>query len=441
MIRSLSILALACALVACSDTGSAGGGGPSEDVAQDPDGGIIEMDAAMADLDAAADPDVAPDSDTATAPDTAPDLDADPAGDSVPDTVPDMVPDAEPEVVADITPEITPEITEDVPPETSVLTAMITTPTEGTVVEEGTLVSFQGVVQDSVYGDGELALTWTVDGDVVLEGPPGLGGWMELSHTFETPGTHIIVLEVENPDADVASDELSLGVCTYGIMESFDAPLAAGGDWTVYGDAFWDPGGWLEMTGNVQGKKGAIFNTAEMINPGDVEIHFSIWTGGGINSGADGFAMSVVNVPDVPTLETFINTAANGGCLGYGVSGECGSMALDAFHIEFDTWENLGDVNYDPTPQNHVAITLDGDPSNHVLWVNQMLEDSAWHDVTIQTVGQQIVVTFDGTEIINDVVPTFQFHGGYIGFTGVTGWATNFHRFDDLQVLQACVVP
>ena len=140
-------------------------------------------------------------------------------------------------------------------------------------------------------------------------------------------------------------------------------------------------------------------------------------------------------------LENFIATAKNGGCLGYGVSGECGTMQLDAFHVEFDTWKNNGDVNYDPAAQNHIGIMLDGDASNHVLWVNQTLEDSQWHDVTIQTIGQQIIVTFDGVEVINDSVVDFQFHGGYIGFKGVTGWATNFHRFDNLQIIQKCLVP
>jgi len=98
-------------------------------------------------------------------------------------------------------------------------------------------------------------------------------------------------------------------------------------------------------------------------------------------------------------------------------------------------------VNYDPTPQNHIAVMLDGDASNHVLWVPQTLEDSQWHDVSIQTIGQQIIVNFDGVEVINSNVNDFQFHGGYIGFTGVTGWGTNFHRFDNLQIIQQCMVP
>jgi hypothetical protein len=61
--------------------------------------------------------------------------------------------------------------------------------------------------------------------------------------------------------------------------------------------------------------------------------------------------------------------------------------------------------------------------------------------VMIKIVGQNIKVYFDGEEAIQGNLPAFQFHGGFIGFSGTTGWATNFHRFDDLLVKQACEVP
>ena len=39
------------------------------------------------------------------------------------------------------------------------------------------------------------------------------------------------------------------------------------------------------------------------------------------------------------------------------------------------------------------------------------------------------------------MVPDFLFWGGYIGFTETTGFYTNYHRFDELQILQECWVP
>jgi hypothetical protein len=435
-------------LVACSDSGSGDDGNatPVADSVVNADGGITQNDGTSSDGTAAQDTtadspvvaDVTTEPDT-TEPDTAePDIVAEPDTTDPDVTEPDTT---EPDVTEpDVTePDI---VTEPDTTEPSVLTAMITTPPSGETYEVGTTLSFKGVVTDSVYDASDLQVVWTLNGSEVLwEGAAALGGWSEVDHTFDVPGYHSVTLTVTNPDGDEQVADVSLGICTYGEVETFDQPLS-GSDWAIYGDAYWDQGGWLEMTGNLQGKKGAIFNTVEGVNPGDVEIHFSIWTGGNVGTtGADGFTMSVVNAASVADLENFIATAANGGCLGYGVSGECGNMTLDAFHVEFDTYQNNGDVNYDPTSQNHIAVMLDGDASNHVLWVAQTLEDSQWHDVMIKTIGQQIIVTFDGNELINDNVNDFQFHGGFIGFTGVTGWGTNFHRFDNLQIVQNCMVP
>ena len=68
-------------------------------------------------------------------------------------------------------------------------------------------------------------------------------------------------------------------------------------------------------------------------------------------------------------------------------------MQIDSFHVEFDTWDN---DDKDPTFQNHIAIALDGDPSNYVLWTPQVLEDSSWHSVQIIIFGQNITVLSDG---------------------------------------------
>ena len=204
------------------------------------------------------------------------------------------------------------------------------------------------------------------------------------------------------------------------------------------------------MTGNVQSKKGAIFNTVDFVAPGDVQLSFKIATGGFLTSsgqpkGADGFALTVIDVKTVAALESYIATAGAGGCLGYGVAGDCaqpsGSMAIEAFHIEIDTWHNTGDPNFDPTSDNHIGIMQNGDASNHYLWASvPFIEDLTWHAVTVEIKGDVVRMTLDGTEIINKAIPNFKFRGGFIGFSGTTGWATNYHRFDDLQILQQCIV-
>ena len=52
--------------------------------------------------------------------------------------------------------------------------------------------------------------------------------------------------------------------------------------------------------------------------------------------------------------------------------------------------------------------------------------------------GLDRVINLDGGNLIEDDIPGLSFRGGYIGFSGSTGWATNWHRIDNLTVVQAC---
>mgnify|MGYP003953032039 CR=1 FL=1 len=250
-------------------------------------------------------------------------------------------------------------------------------------------------------------------------------------------------MEVVGPDDQRASASRRIGICAQVTPDTFDTELDSD-RWRVYGDAFWDPGGWLEMTGPFMGRKGAIFNIQDIVTPGDVSIRFRIWTGGG--TGADGFAMSVFNARDQDELDRVVAEAASGGGLGYGVGGDWGDREIDGFHVEFDTWHNVfngdNELHTDPTPENHIGVMTDGDPGVHHLWAEiPTIEDQQWHSVTIQVEGERVVVTLDGAVVVDGTVENFQFKGGFIGFSGTTGYYTNFHRFDDLEILQECLVP
>lgn len=346
--------------------------------------------------------------------------------------------DASEEVVAwaDVPEEVVEEVNA-----SSELSLKFTLPAAGAMVEEGSPFQVVMLTSDLLFGPEELAITLSSDVEGVLATlTPDFAGWAQGEVTLSVAGWHTLTATVVNPAGEVVEASVAVGICSYGVPETFDAGQV-GAEWQTFGDASFDSGGWLEMTGNEKGKKGAIFNLGTTVNPGDVEVSFKIWTGGGVNSGADGFAMSVINVPTPADLEQVIASANSGGCLGYGVSGSCGPLQLDAFHIEFDTWENKGDPNQDPTPNNHIAVTLNGDPSDHLLWTAVTLEDATWHDVHIKIAGQNITVSFDQEVVIDGNLPTFQFHGGYLGFSGTTGWATNYHRFDDLWVKQSCDIP
>jgi len=330
---------------------------------------------------------------------------------------------------------------EDTTPPESKLNVFFTAPSTGSTIEINQPFDVVVLTKDLVYEPEalEVTISSSVEGELATMAPD-FAGWASSVVTLTKPGWHKLTAIVTNPAGEEFTEEIEIGLCSFGQPETFDAGMVDP-SWKVYGDAYFDNGGWLEMTGNLQGKHGAIYNIGDKVNPGDVELSFKIWTGGGLNTGADGFAMSVINVPSVFELEEIIDMGASGGCLGYGVSGNCGPLTIDSFHIEFDTWQNDGNPNFDPLAANHIAITPDGDPSNHVFWEAKQLEDSQWHDVMIKIVGQKITVHFDGEKIIEGDLPAFQFHGGFIGFSGTTGWATNYHRFDDLLVKQECEVP
>ena len=321
------------------------------------------------------------------------------------------------------------------------VTAVITAPAEGTVVEAGQLVDLAGAASDTVFANTELVAVWSssLDGELG-KGPLQADGTTKLTGVALSPGQHQIVLEVLNPTKVSAQTSIAIGVCSWSEPVSFDTQLD-GAKWQIYGDAYWDAGGWLEMTGNAAGKFGKIWNTVDYIKPGDVQISFDFQTGGGINGGADGFALSVIEAKNAADLQVILAAAKDGGCLGYGVSGPCGTTAVKAFHLEIDTFYNTGDPNTDPTSSNHIAVTLDGNASNHLLWASTPgIEDLQWHTVTVQVDGAKVTATLDGKPLFSQEIKDFEFRGGYIGFSGSTGWASNFHRFDNLKILQQCLV-
>lgn len=334
------------------------------------------------------------------------------------------------------------DVKPDVPsPPKGVPFAKITAPASGTVYEVGKPVDLAGVATDSLAVPGDLTVSWTSDKDGLIgTSKADAQGVVKLSTAKLSPGKHLVQLEVKNPQGVSAADAIGLGVCSWASPETFDTKLD-GAKWKVSGDAYWDPGGWLEMTGNAQSKFGKIWNVVDYIQPGDVQISFKIQTGGGINGGADGFAMSVIDAKSEVDLNAILAKAGNGGCLGYGVSGDCGPLKISAFHVEIDTFQNKGDPNQDPTPDDHIAVMLDGDATKHWLWAaTPTIEDLKWHTVTVEVKGDTVRVTLDGAELFNKPIPDFKFRGGFIGFSGSTGWATNYHRFDDLQILQQCLV-
>jgi hypothetical protein len=262
-------------------------------------------------------------------------------------------------------------------------------------------------------------------------------------------GIHEITLEAAL-GSETATAAVTVGVCGFPDIFTFDSDLDPL-EWTVLGDATRDPRGWLEMTQNERSRAGAIVNTGTQISEGNIRIQFDISTGqcdtpgpcSIFAQGADGFAVSIWETSSAAETVTLLEGAAIGGGLGYGVSGYYGDVTVNAFHIEFDSFYNemIGDEYHeDPTWQSHVAITLNGDPGNHVLFAElPTLENNEWHSVEIAVVGPRVTISYDGDVVADDEVPGLSFKGGFLSFTGVTGFETNYHRFDNLLLSESCV--
>ena len=113
----------------------------------------------------------------------------------------------------------------------------------------------------------------------------------------------------------------------------------------------------------------------------------------------------------------------------------------NALTVEIDTWhnrQNNTERHTDPTNVNHIAITQNADAGDLLAWFEVPdVEDLQPHIVRVDLTGDLMRITYDGSIVIEQPV-TFSFKGGYMFFSGSTGWATNYHRFDDLQILHDC---
>lgn len=333
----------------------------------------------------------------------------------------------------------------------------ITAPATSVVYEADTDITFQAKVTDTKYSPDEITVKWIFDDGtqaVLDEKKADVSGISQFTHAFPEPdATYYTVKAIAvDPDmVEVSSQDLLIGICTYryGKVQTFDtAELGTG--WVMTKDSYHDSdssNGWLELTGNMTNKQGAIYNSELKLSPGDITMKIDIRTGQPVtpSNSADGFAMTVYDADNTVSLTDYVNATRTGGCLGYGVAGDyCGSggaLDINAFHIEFDTWHNNEFGLGDPTTSNHVAINLNGDPGGHQLYKDVVLEDYAWHNIEITTLGNKVTVKMDSNVIIDNKITDFSFRGGYIMFSGSTGAYTNFHSVDNLEIVHECTVP
>ncbi len=345
------------------------------------------------------------------------------------------------------------------------ITLSLVSPAEETVVDFGGTLTLRVFV--SVNGvdetmSPELIISSQRDGQI-FQGNVAPNQEVSIEWTPQNAGIHTLtysaVLAIDD-ETLVANASLSVGVCGWSDAESFDGNVEGAG-WSTMGTGarVVNEGGnnYLELTGRYgeYGSRGAYFDTTTQVAPGNVNLRFRVRTGGGQNTGGDGFAMSIFEVNTVEELQSIVSSAFGGSGLGYGVAGggasgvgtHYGTTEVNAFHIEFDTWHNNYDGSQGHTDPlrdngsgtgNHIAITTDGNPGMHYIWEEVSLEDNQWHQVEIRIQGSNVQVLWDDAVLMQDDVGGFTFKGGLLGFTASTGWATNYHSIDALQVMESC---
>ena len=425
----MAYIGAATTLGACSDntTASQGNGSVSDVVGGGLDAG---SDAAV---DVAQDATAGTLTDTVT--DTAPDT-----GDALTDT---KKVDTQPDLTAPELPpaDIQPDDVQVELPELPVCpaTIQITAPVAGDYVGKMATTTFAATLSGTPT-PATLEVQWSSDVNGILgTSTVDAAGKTTFPTTTLAQGQQTITAKIFTSQGICATGAtVGLAVCSEEIKEDFNQSMV-GSAWVVAKDASWDPGGWMELTGIEKSKAGAIYNDAAYVQPGDVSLRFSIATGGGINGGADGFAMTILQANNVKEVTDYLDLAPNGGCLGYGVAPPCGQSTVVAFHVEFDTFMNNNDPFTDPTYADHIGVLLNGNAADHKVYAEVPgLEDLQWHNVRIDVKGTTVHVFYDGAEMVTKDVPELDFRGGYVIFTGSTGWATNYHRFDNLQILHKC---
>ena len=327
-------------------------------------------------------------------------------------------------------------------------TVRFSAPDDRSSVDEGQPIQAVALVEGEGFSGMTLRWSSSIDGELGEDTVPPTGR-LRREITLTGLGVHELRVELYDDDALISEDGVSVGHCGWQTIGDFNQDVAG---WRIFGDASRDQRGWLELTGNNRGRKGAIYKINETISPGDLDLAFRISTGQcdepgpcnfNQNNAADGFAMSIWDLESADALQGLFDAAHSGGGLGFGVGGDYGTFAGNAFHVEFDTWYNQAngsnEFHTDPTRANHIGVALNGDPGNTIAWVEApQIEDNAWHEIEVVIRGNHLVVRMDGRDVIDQRVEGLDFKGGYIGFSGTTGYYTNYHRFDELRSRVAC---
>ena len=303
-------------------------------------------------------------------------------------------------------------------------TATITSPADATVLAEPAAdQTLTGTVADA--DDAVVDVIWAIDGNPIASSSVPVGDVTAL-WPAPTPGNHTVTLSVADACSSASS---TVAACQDQTTTTENLGISA---WHYEGSAYWDgPNDDLVLTDALQDQVGTAFDTSAAVSGGAVDIDFDFYIGDG--TGADGISLTAL---DTSRMSTYLGGSGCG--MGYGGNAGCtAGPALPGWSIEVDTYYNEG---YDPTPDDHVAFTFDGDVDNPAVWAAlPEMEDTGWHTMSVHVASPHVTVAIDGTTYLDaDLGGSFAFPA-YVGFTAGTGGDTNRHLIRALTVTnRAC---
>lgn len=303
-------------------------------------------------------------------------------------------------------------------------TATVDSPTDGTILAEPAAdQTLAGTVYDP---DGDtLDVTWLVDGAPLTSGS-AVSGPVSALWLAPAAGDHTIGITASDACGSGAAD---VAVCQDETITYENLGIST---WHYEGAAYWDTvAGNLVLTDAIQDQVGSAFDTTATVSGGSVDIDFDFYIGDG--SGADGISLTAL---DSGRMTSFLGGTGCG--IGYGGSADCTpGPALPGWSIEVDTYYNGG---YDPTPEDHIAFTFDGDVDGPAVWAAlPEMEDTGWHTMQVSVTDPHVTVVIDGITYIDQDLSGYFGFPAYVGFTAGTGGETNRHLIQALTVTdRAC---
>ncbi len=306
----------------------------------------------------------------------------------------------------------------------------IVAPGTGEILAPGEAL-LSATVADAEDAADRLLVNWDSDVDGAIAGGAAApsGDSLLVWGASRSQGDHLLTATVTDSCGNETSTQVQ--VCQQAGYTVDQLDLSS---WHFEGDAQWDASNdWLQLTRASQGLVGTAFATDSTVRADNVEISFRFYIGDG--SGADGISLTAL---DSARMTTFLGGTGCG--IGYGGDASCTvGPALPGWTLEVDTYDNGSSV--EPTPNDHLAFTFDGDVDAYVAWAElPEMEDTGWHDMTVVVAAPRLTVSIDGVTYIDQDLSGSLAFDAYVGFTAGTGGETNLHLIDSLSVTEVVCV-